>query len=423
MESTFRYGQGHLTARLDAGECLGVLTPQSPEPSGTDLEIVARALADPFGSPPLRELARGRRSAAILIPGKARRAGTDVYVRALIEELNAGGIGDEGIAVFLADGTHVQHLESDVADLLGEDVRRRVRCLGHDCRDASLLTEVGRTSRGNRVLINRQVLEADVRVLTGRIVPHYFAGYSGGRKALIPGVAGFETIKGNHRLTLADRAGIHAGAQPCRLAHNPVHEDMLEAARMVAPEFSLNTLLDTEHRIVGAAAGAMEAAHEAGCALAERWLRVEVDQPADAAITCAGGLPYDMNFMQSLKAPFNVRSVVRPGGAMLWIGEAAGGMHEGFTRWAAIDSDEKLDRAVRTGYQLTGHNSIMLRALVRQCRVAMVSALPSADVAALGIEPCADLEQGLAWLERQFDGPFGYYVIPHANVMCATVRS
>ena len=146
-----------------------------------------RCLERPYGSPPLREIARGKRSAAILIPGKERVAGTAEYVPALIAELNRAGIPDESIEVFLATGTHEHHGVSDVVDLLGEEVASRVRCRAHDCFAESELSKVGTTTFGTPVLINQRVLEADVKILTGRIMPHYFAGFGGGRKALIPG--------------------------------------------------------------------------------------------------------------------------------------------------------------------------------------------------------------------------------------------
>ena len=197
---------------------------------------------------------------------------------ALISELNEAGIEDRNIEIFLADGTHEQHLQNDIATLLGEDIASRVRCLGHDCRKEDELAELGCTRFGTPIFLNRRVLEADVKVLTGRIVPHYFAGFSGGRKALIPGVAGVRTIVANHRLTLGPNLGIHPDVGLCSLAANPVHLDMFEGARKAKPTFCLNTLLDVNHRWCSAVAGDFEAAHEEGCRQAAQ----------DVPLDCAG---------------------------------------------------------------------------------------------------------------------------------------
>ncbi len=421
MTHTVPYGGGTVSFELPGGRLAAVLEPRTPRPSGTPAEILERALRRPIASPPLVEIAGGKRSAAILIPGKARIAGTREYVAALCGELNRAGIPDDRIEVFLADGTHEQHLESDILALLGDRLAARVRCLGHDCRDPAETVELGTTSYGTPVSFNRRVLAAGVKVLTGRIVPHYFAGFSGGRKALVPGVAGFPTILANHRLTLGPDRGIHPGVRPCGLRDNPVHLDMLEGARMARPEFCLNTLLDVQHGMVGAVAGDFEAAHEEGCRQAARMLRVTVPEPVDVLISSAGGRPYDYNFMQSLKAVFNVQDVVRPGGAILWLAECPSGINPGFLPWAAIESDAELDQAVRARYALTGHNSLMLRALVRKARVAIWSALPAEVVARLGLHPVASLDDGVRWVLERFPQGFTYAVVPHANVMCAAL--
>jgi lactate racemase len=415
------YGTGHLTFALPRGQLVSRLEPLEPHPQGSPAELLARALREPIGSRPLREIAAGKRSAAILIPGKARVAGTQAYVAALIAELNAAGVRDEAIEVYLADGTHEQHLASDILALLGPELAARVRCLGHDCRNEEELTQVGTTSFGTPVLFNRRVLAADVKILTGRIVPHYFAGFSGGRKALIPGVAGFRTILANHRLTLGPERGIHPRVAACSLQGNPVHEDMLEGARLARPEFCLNTVFDAHDRMVDAVAGDMEAAHQEGCRRASALLRVALPQRVDALITSAGGHPYDYNFMQSLKAVFNVQDIVRPGGAVLWVAECPSGINPGFLPWAEIESDTELEAAIRKRYALTGHNSLMLRELVRRVEVALLSALPSEVVTRLGLQPVASLEDGLGWLLERFAGDFTYAVVPHANVMCATI--
>jgi nickel-dependent lactate racemase len=417
-----RYGSQEFGLSLKQGRPVALLEPNTPPPANSPGEIVRRCLEQPYGSPPLREIARGKRSAAILIPGKERVAGTAEYVPALISELNRAGIPDGNIEVFLATGTHEHHGVGDVVDLLGEEVASRVQCRAHDCFAESELSEVGRTSFGTPVLINQRVLEAEVKILTGRIMPHYFAGFSGGRKALIPGVAGFQTIRANHRLTLDAQRGIHPGVGPCLLEENPVHLDMLEGTRMVRPDFSLNTLLDTDHRIVAAVAGDFEAAHEEGCRQAARLFRLSVAEPVDVLITSAGGHPYDYNFMQSLKAVFNVEDIVRPGGAILWIAECPRGIHPDFLRWCSITSDEELDEAVRENYNLKGHNSLMLRRLTRRAEVALWSTLPEDEVRALGVHPLGSLAEGIEWIGERVSGDFSCAVVPHANAVAATVE-
>jgi nickel-dependent lactate racemase len=421
MATTIPYGTREVPLSVPGGRLVCRVTPNTPPPPCPPTELLSAVLREPIGSPPLAEIAAGKRSAAILIPGKARVAGTRDYVAALIGELNSGGISDTGVEVFLADGTHEQHLQSDIDALLGSELAGRIRCLGHDCRKDEVV-ELGATSYGTPVAFNRRVLEADVKILTGRIVPHYFAGFSGGRKALVPGVAGFRTILANHKLTLDPKTGIHPAVATCSLRENPVHLDMVEGARLAQPDFCLNTLMDAEDRMVSAVAGDFESAHEEGCRRATDMLRVVLQEPVDVLITSAGGHPYDDNFMQSLKAVFNVQNVVRPGGAILWVAECSRGINPGFLSWASLDSDTELEQAVRARYALTGHNSLMLRHLTRRVEVALYSALPSETVAKLGLHPVGSLQEGLAWISQRFPRGFTYAVVPHANVMCAALE-
>lgn len=421
IDLTLRYGSGVLSLSVPSRGRLHLLDTDAPPSQEEPAKLVRRALDQPIGSPPLRELARGRRSAAILVPGRTRVAGVSDYVPQLIEELRSAGLADDGISIHLATGTHEHHGAGDLALLVGEAVVERVRCRFHACQDPETLTTLGTTSRGTPVSVSTSVLEAEIKIATGRIVPHYFAGFSGGRKALIPGVAGFDTIASNHRLTLAPERGIHPAVAPCSLSGNPVHLDMLEAAAMVGPDFCLNTLLDTQGRMLGAVAGHWIRAHEVGCREAKRF-RLLVDEPVDLLITSSGGLPHDCNFMQAIKAVLNLQSIVRPGGSILWIAQAAGGMHPGFLEWAAIDDDAALDRAVREKYSLTGHNTLMLRRLLRNAEVSLKSDLPTDEVQRLGFRAVDSVQDELDSICAKLPADFRVAVAPTANVICAALE-
>jgi nickel-dependent lactate racemase len=413
------YGSGTVSLALpDRGRRIDLEPADLPAAEDPE-KILRRALDQPIDSPPLRELARGRRSVAVLIPGKTRVAALADAVPALIGELRAAGLPDDAVGIHLATGTHEHYLEADVAKLLGEVVASRVRCVAHDCQDPATLTPLGRTSAGTPVAVSTAVLEADLKILTGRIVPHYFAGFSGGRKALVPGVAGFDTIRANHRLTLAAGRGIHPAVAPCSLTDNPVHRDLVEAADLAKPDFCLNTVLDTRGRLISAVAGDWQAAFAVGCRSVERYFRIRVDEPVDVLVTSAGGAPHDCNFMQAIKAVLNLQTIVRPGGHILWLAECAGGAQPGFLEWAAIADDDELESAVRRNYALTGHNAIMLRRLLRRARVHLHSALPDADVRRMGFVPVASPSETLKEILKNEPREPRIAVAPCANVICA----
>ncbi|HZS34182.1 MAG TPA: nickel-dependent lactate racemase [Methylomirabilota bacterium] len=419
---TIRIGEDEHAFSVAGGDLAGVLEPGTPEIAAPASAILRECLETPIRAPRLRDLARGRRSAVILIPGIDRVAGTREYVTALVDELHRAGLHDRNITVVLAPGTHPHSLDADLPRLLGPELAGRVRGLGHDCHAKDRLRDLGTTRFGTPVLLNRDVLDADLKILTGRVIPHYFAGFSGGRKALLPGVAGFASILANHRLTLAADSGIHPAVAPGSLQGNPVHLDMLEASLMAKPDFCLSTLLDGDGRLVGAVAGDVLASHEEACRLARQMFHRTIPAPVDVLITSAGGHPYDINFMQSLKAVFNVEAIVRPGGAVLWLAACPAGIHPGFLEWANVIGDEELDHAVRRAYDLTGHNSVMLRRLRRRAEVALCSTLPANVVARLGLRPVASVDEGLAWIRRRFPAGFRYAVVPVANIVSATIE-
>ncbi len=415
IHHTLPYGAGNLHIDAAAGEFAGCLVPRTPPP-GLPSEILQNALAHPTASPLLRDLVRGKQSAAILVPGKMRIAAAKEYVHALLGELHAGGLKDNQIEIFLATGTHENHGHNDLLELLGKETMARIRCRTHDASDPAQLIELGKTSRGTPVLINRHMMDRQVKILTGRIVPHYFAGYGGGRKALIPGVAGLETILANHSLTLAPDSGIASRVGPCSLPGNPVHLDMLEGARLVEPDFCLNTILDAKHRLIDVVAGNFEQAHLEGCQRVRTWFQLRLPQPVDFLITCAGGLPYDTDFIQALKAAFDVQEAVRPGGCLLWVAECREGMPGAFDRWAAVSPHDSLESAVRSGYNLAGHNTVMLRQLTSKLQVALLSSLSAERVRALGLHAVSSIEEGWHWAKQRLPANFRYATVPYANI-------
>ncbi len=416
------YGKGGVSfeARALEDREITVLEPEAVGGSVDGDEAIRRALEAPIG-PKLRDLARGARSAAVLVPGIDRVAAVGLFMPHLLAELRAAGVPLERTTVHLATGTHRHSGVHDLEALLGDALARTVPCAVHDPRDEQSLVDLGETSRGTRVKMSRAVVEADVKVLTGRVIPHYFAGFGGGRKALLPGVAGHATILANHKLTLAPEQGIAPFVGPCSLSENPVHLDMLEASRLARPTFLLNMLLDTRHDIAAVFAGDPEASHAAACRRATELHRLETAAPFDAVVTSAGGAPYDCSFVQALKALFDVRDLVRPEGAVLWVAECPEGIAPAFLEWAKMTDPAAFEREARRAYDLGAHNTVMLRAVLRSARVAFLSGLEPSLVRRLGVEPVGTLEAGLAWLCERTPKGARVAFVPYANVTHATV--
>jgi len=401
------------------GACRRVLAPAAARPARGAAELVEAALDLPIASPPLRELARGARTAAVLVSGKDRVTRADVFLPILLSRLREAGVRAADVTVYMATGTHVRFSAEDRAAVFGPALPAEVRVVAHDCKDREALVRLGTSRFGSDVWVSRAAYEADVKVLTGRITHHYFAGFTAGRKAVLPGVSGLETIQRNHRLVLSGEGEDprHPQARSGRLAGNPVHEEMLEASAMFRPTFLLNTVLNTDHELLHVFAGDTVAGHEAGCRAVRDLFSIEVGEPARAVIASAGGDPYDCSFIQALKTVMHAAPCVADGGGLLLLARCPEGILPGFLRWDRGLALPELARDILRNYNLTGHNTYLLRSVLQRIHVVLVSDCPPDQVAQLGLVPARSLEEGWRLLrDRIGEAAPAYDAVPYGNV-------
>lgn len=287
-------------------------------------EKIKKVLKYPISSASLYETFVPGEKVAIVVSDRTRNTAASVFLPILINELNSVGIADRDIFIVFACGTHRLHTKAEHMKIVGEDVAGRVTLLDHDCRDNNDLVMLGTTSRGTKVEVNKKVAEADRIILTGAITYHYFAGYGGGRKAVLPGISAFQTIQANHKLCLMSEK-----ASTGVLSGNLVHEDMIEAAKRLDPDMIFNVILDDIGRISAVFAGDLVAAHEAGCEALDSNYKVKVGKRSKFVIASAGGGLKDLNFVQSHKAMDNASRVLEEGGTMVLLGESSEGFPSG----------------------------------------------------------------------------------------------
>ncbi len=275
---------------------------------------VREALAHPISSPPLAELARGRKSACIVVSDITRPVPYRVILPPMLETLEAAGVPREAIAILIATGMHRPNLGDELAGMVGRDIMARYRIENHFCQDPANYRRID-TIDGAPIEVNRHYLDADLRILTGLIEPHFYAGYSGGRKAILPGISSFETMKFMHSYRMID----HPRVANCVLDGNPFHQNGLRICELAGVDFILNVVLNKRREVGGVFAGHYDRAHLAGCEVVERHSTAAVDEPFDLVITSGGGFPLDATFYQISKALTTAKDVLRKGGAILVI--------------------------------------------------------------------------------------------------------
>ena len=366
------YGRTEVCLRVPARNLLGSIEPRE-KPGVPDAKAeIERALKEPVGSKRLVEIVKPESKVAIVVDDATRPAPSHLMVPPLLDELNSAGVKDENVTVIFGCGTHRAVTNEEAVKLLGENIFNRVKVVSHDCR-APDLVYVGTTSKyGTKVYLNRIFAEADVKILTGDVGFHYYAGYGGGRKSVLPAVSGEETIKANHAMIL------HPNAKTGVLDGNPVHEDMMEAAKMAKVDFILNVVTNSKGEIVKAFAGNLEQAFYEGVKVADEMYRIPVDRRADIVAVSPGGNPADVNLFQAYKGVDSALEVVKRGGVIILVAECPEGHgNQVFYDWMVKYKDLKtIEREIKRNFILGGHKAYYLLKALQKVQIILVSAMP-----------------------------------------------
>ncbi len=345
-------------------------------PSVDDAEqLVRRAMAEPIGSAPLGQIVKPGERVAIVTSDVTRYTGSEIYLPILVAELNRLGIPDQDIEIIIALGIHRKQTEAEHRKILGP-LYGRLAVYDHECDDEGQLVDLGTTDSGISVQIFKRIVEADRVIVTGTIGFHYFAGFGGGRKALVPGTAGRETCMASHFAVFnpPEEGGKHPLAVTGVLDGNPVHRNLLQAARKVEPDFLLNTVLSPEKDILGVFCGDLELAHLAGCEMVRNLFQVEIDQAADLAVVSCGGEPKDINFIQSQKALDYGCRAVKEGGTIILLAACRDGFgYPTFYDWFRYQDLDQFEQALRADYQINGQTAHSVLAKARRFRVILIS--------------------------------------------------
>lgn len=295
---------------------------------GSEDDLVLGAMADPIGSPTLRAMAKNRKTAVIIISDHTRPVPSKHIIPFMLAELRAGN-PDIDVTLLVATGFHRGTTKEELTGKLGADIVAQEKILVHDCQDDAANVDIGVLPSGARLVVNRTAAEADLLIAEGFIEPHFFAGFSGGRKSVLPGICSKVTVLGNHCSAFIDSPCARTGV----LEGNPLHRDMVEAAKLAGLAYIVNVVIDEEKRVAKAFAGDPIKAHEAGCAFLKSFCRVKPMQRGDIVITSNGGAPLDQNVYQSVKGLTAAEAAAAPGAVLIIssrCNDGAGG--EGFYR-------------------------------------------------------------------------------------------
>ena len=409
------FGRTAMALPDDAFRSFDVLSARPPLLPSSEETLLRQRIGRPIGCLPLHQVLTPGESVAVAISDATRYSATEKFLTPLLQETDAAGIPRKRVTLFVARGTHRALSVEELRAVVGPEISSGVHVEQSDPDGETV--PVGTTSSGTPVLLCRSLMERDRIVLTGTISFHYFAGFGGGRKALVPGCAGRRTAEATHfRIFRSDGPGKHPLARPGILAGNPVHEDILEAVSMAPPLFLVNTLLTPEKKLFDAVAGHWRKAHEEGCELYAKVYRVSIPRKYPLVIASAGGFPKDINFIQSHKALDQAFAAVEPGGVLILLAECPEGFGSTqFFPWFRFPDPEEMEKELRANYQIYGQTAHAAFVKASACRVILISSLRPGDVERMGMIPAANLDEAVEKARRHLGDLPPPLIIPDAG--------
>lgn len=303
---------GEQTLRLQVPAAVSTLEMKPLNPLENPTAAVLNALAHPIGAPSLMDMARGRENVCVVVSDFTRPVPNKSILPPLLSRLEESGISRERITILIATGMHRPNEGQELEAMVGREIMENYKIVNHFCRDPRNHRKIDEID-GAPIQINRHYLDADLKILTGLIEPHFYAGYSGGRKSILPGISSFETMKFMHSFRMIE----HPKVTNCLLDGNPFHEYGIRVAELAGADFILNVVINKRREIAGVFAGHYDQAHVAGCAMVYQHAAVAVPSPVDLVITSGGGYPLDATFYQISKALICARDILKPGGSIL----------------------------------------------------------------------------------------------------------
>lgn len=422
MRVTLEYGRVGLDVNLPDANVVKCLGYRSAEPLADPDRAIREALASPISSPPLAGLAKGKSSACVVISDVTRPVPNALLLPPILETLEQSGIPREEIVILVATGMHRPNLGDELEEMVGAAVARDYRIENHDGLNRDEHTFLGKSPNGVPVWIDSRYVNADLKITTGLIEPHFMAGFSGGRKLVCPGIAALETIRVWHGPKFLEHPNARVGV----LKENPIHEENTWIARRAGCDFIVNTVIDAQRRILKLVAGDMEAAFHEGVDFVRSLVVDTVPEPVDIVVTSSAGYPLDTTFYQSVKGMVAAADIVKPGGTVILAASMSEGIgSEPFQRLFRENSSvgEFMHRILNSDYFVMDQWQLEeLAKILRKARVvAVTDGLPPETLGKLFVETASTVEEAVADCLGRYGADATIAVVPKGPYVIAEV--
>lgn len=416
MKLSIGFGHKPQEIEIDDSLIMGILEPNEIQLGLTGEEEVKRSLNNPIGTDRLSQIVKKGEKVVIVTSDITRPLPSYKVIPSILDELYEVGVSPEDITVVFALGSHRPHTQEEIIQLVGERGYKEVKCIDSDANDS---VSMGITKGGTPVDVFRVVAEADRRICIGNIEYHYFAGYSGGAKAIMPGVSTPAAIQANHRNMVLDDAKVG------RLIDNPVRDDLNEAIQYCPIDFIVNVVLNEKKEIIFSVAGDYIKAHRVGCEFLDKIYKKQLQEKADIVIVSQGGAPKDINLYQTQKALANAEHAVKDGGIIILVGSCKEGFGSKiFEEWMTeADSPDDIIARIREKFVLGGHKAAAIALVQKKAKIFMVSEMDADIVKSIFMEPYTSVQEAYNDAIKELGQDVKVLVMPYGGSTLPVVNN
>lgn len=382
---SIKYGKTEIEIELPDHSV--VLEPPLRPPERDEIEIINDALDNPIDAPKLENFIHPSDKVLIIVPDKTRKARVDLVLKFILRRLK-----NTNVKILFANGTHAKQTEIEKREILGDEVYNNFEVFEHDAY-ADNFEYYGKTRFGTEIFLNPLLSSVDKILLIGSITHHYFAGFGGGAKMLIPGVASYKTAVQNHKLTLTSDGNLNPNATNLKLDGNPIYEDIVEAMKLCnLKTFHFGVVLDENDKIVSAFSGDVISSHRAGAEFVKKFFTIPVDKKFDIIISSAGGFPKDVNFIQSHKSLHHSHYILKEGGYLFSFTECRDGIgSRTFLDWFKFENQDEMKKHLLQNYSMNGHTALSLQNKLKIANIVLKCELEKNLLELMGLKSLDDI--------------------------------
>lgn len=414
-----KYGRSKLSFSIDQKKINKILKAEEKPGLKDPLKAAYEAVKNPIDSAPLLDLLKKKKpeDIVIIVNDVTRPTPYSIMLPPILDTIEKAGIEKDKVTFIVATGVHDRHSDKQNIEIFGEKINNDYKFIHHDC-DGELV-DMGDLKSGNNFKVNKKVYDADFVITTGVILPHYFAGFSGGRKSILPGVAGRQTIENNHAW-MVELMG-HLPPQK----ENPVSLEMIEAAEKIGVDFILNVITNSDREIVKITAGDFKEAWYQGIECSASMYHVPLKEKADVAIVSSGGFPRDINVYQSQKALDHADHGTKKGGTIIWVAECSEGLGEKtFESWMEeAEKPEDNVKRIKEKFVIGGHKAFAISKVAKEKEIILISELSRELTEKMFIKKKDSLQAAVDYIEEKYDGDYSCIVLPQGSLTVPVVSS